>query len=253
MPNPYSLTTVILTKNSVREIGELVQAAKRESEQVIVLDDYSEDGIERFAKEQEIFLLRHALENDFAAHRNSVFPSVTSEWVLFLDADELPTRGFWTELKQKIGENTYDAFFIKRQNRFLGKELRYGEAGGKLLVRAAKTRLGAGKWQRAVHEVWRVDSALTGTIQESVIHQQPESVAAFIGKLHRYAQLEQPVRPGLSASQCIFEVCVYPTGKFLWNLRAKQAWRDGFPGLALAWLMSYYSAIVRIQQYEKTI
>jgi len=253
MPSPSSLTTVILTKNSTLELEPLLQVASKYSDQILLLDDFSEDDIHGLAKKWKAQVVQHTLNGDFAAHRNSIYPSVTSEWVLFLDADELPGEDFWIELTQGITTNIFEAFYLIRRNRFLGKELKYGEAGEKKLLRVAKTAVGRNRWQRAVHETWNVNSSKVGVLQSVVLHRQPVSVSEFIAKLNSYSILEQSVRPGLSAAKCCLQLALFPPGKFLWNVLAQQAWRDGLAGLALAWLMSYYSAIVRIQQYEKTL
>lgn len=231
----------------------VLERASQHSDQVLLLDDYSRDDIHTLAKKWKAHVFEHALNSDFAAHRNSIFPSVTSDWVLFLDDDEAPTLEFWSELRETLEADQYEALYIRRRNTFLGKELRFGEAGEKKLLRVAKTTVGRRRWERAVHEVWEVQTSKTGTLRSIVLHRQPQSVTEFIAKLNRYSMLEQSVRPGLSAAGCWFQLAVFPPGKFLWNLLVKEAWRDGFAGLALAWLMSYYSAIVRIQQYEKSL
>lgn len=253
MRSSPTLTTVILTKNSVSELEVVLEQASTHSDQVLLLDDFSEDDISALAKKWKAQVFQHALAGDYATHRNSIFPQVTTEWVLFLDSDEIPTLGFWDELQDAISTDSYDAFYISRRNQFLGKELRFGEAGEKKLLRVAKIAVGENHWKRAVHEVWEVETTRVGTLESIVLHTQPQSVTAFIAKLNNYSELEQSVRPELSAASCWLQLALFPPGKFVWNVVFKQAWRDGFAGLALAWLMSYYSAIVRIQQYEKTV
>lgn len=255
MSEVSTLTTVILTKNQAQQVAPLLEQASLWSDQVVVLDDFSEDiqELKDRAKEHNAEIVQHALQDDFAAHRNAVFPAVRGVWTLFLDADELPQPEFWQELRSLIATEKYDALWIRRRNIFLGRTLRYGEAGEKQLLRAARTKVGVDRWRRAVHEVWDIPQSRQGWLQTYVEHQQPESLLSFVRKLNHYAELEQSVRPRLGTISFLLQFALYPTGKFFWNYILKLGFLDGFPGFALAFLMSYYSSIVRIQQYEKTL
>jgi glycosyltransferase involved in cell wall biosynthesis len=249
------LTTVILTKNESSSVAELFSQAEKWSDQVIFLDDYSDDikSLREMMQSSKGAIFQHALNGDYAAHRNSVLGEIASEWTLFLDADELPKPEFWEEVMEIIQKTSHDAFFLRRRNVFLGRELKYGEAGEKHLLRLARTSLGKNAWKRAVHERWEVPTDSMGTIQALVLHRQPESLKAFVEKLNRYAVLEGKARKKQTVSAVVFELFTYPLGKFLWNFIVKQGFRDGFPGFSLAFLMSYYSLIVRVLQYEKTL
>lgn len=255
VPAHILLTTVILTKNESSKISALLQQADKWSDQLLLLDDFSDDiqQLQGLVTGTKAKIIQHSVNNDFASHRNSIFSEVKGEWTLFLDADELPQPGFWEEVYTSIQEGEHDAYFVTRSNIFLGRKLRFGEAGKKRLLRLAQTTLGKGKWRRAVHEVWQVSASSVGSIRSPLTHRQPESLKAFVAKLNYYAQQEMVVRKSQSRREIFLEVACFPLGKFLWNYCIKQGFRDGFPGFALAFLMSYYSLIVRVQQYEKTL
>lgn len=255
-PNIPGLTTVMLTRNSTAVVEPLLKAAARNSQEVILLDDFSSDEIEKLAARYGAVIIRHAVDQNFAEHRNFALNSVKTTWTLFLDADELPTPGFWEELRAWLADDKKaqaSALQIRRRNVFLGRTLRYGEAGETFLLRAAKTKSGKGRWQRAVHETWNVPGGADMRMNAFVVHQAPVSVADFVAKLNSYSQIEARIRPHLSALRLLLELAVFPPGKFLWNFFWKQGFRDGFPGFSLAVLMSYYSAIERIQQYEASL
>lgn len=83
-----SLAILILTKNEEINIVDVVQNAKKCTDEVIVIDSGSTDRTVELAKAQGAKVAFRAWDDDFAAQRNFALEQTEADWVLYLDADE---------------------------------------------------------------------------------------------------------------------------------------------------------------------
>lgn len=236
--------------------GETDLLAKRlpeisQANEIIVLEDPStfSEQTKKLAKQFGAKVFEHQVSGDFAAHRNSVFSHIKSEWTLFLDQDESVSVELWQEIRAVIQDSKFDSFSIPRRDIFLGQQLRFGETGNISLVRLALTAKGKNTWERAIHETWNAPGQV-GTLSKPLIHRPHASIQSFLQKLHTYAALEPGVRVPLSQTKVLWEVLVYPVAKLAKAIIWQQGWRDGVAGWIHAFLMAYYSLIVRVFCWE---
>lgn len=80
------------------------------SYEIVVLDDYSDDPltihtITTLANDRKIYLVDHALNNDFAAHKNYLNIHCSGDWIFQLDADEIISDDFLFNLPHLIEAN----------------------------------------------------------------------------------------------------------------------------------------------------
>lgn len=245
-----TLAVVILTHNSVELLTPHMKEYLKWVDQIIFVDNYSQDAIQDLADQCQATVLTRALKDDFAQQRNSAFSKIHTDWTFFLDADEYAPPKLWHEIQVAIQSGEFEAFSVPRRDWFLGRFLKYGETGHISLLRLAKTSIGKNTWQRPVHEVWKVNTSRIGRLSSVLEHTPHPTVSAFLNKLHWYASLEASSRKKYSRWQIWGEMIVFPIGKFLYNYVWRQGWRDGKPGCIHALLMSYYSLITRVYLYE---
>ena len=99
-----NLSVIILTHNEENNIEACIQSANF-ADEILVIDDNSDDKTVYLAQQNGAKVISHALNNDFAAQRNFALSSATHDWVLFLDADERITEPLAKEIKQIIQNN----------------------------------------------------------------------------------------------------------------------------------------------------
>lgn len=249
-----SLSVVILHRNQSSQVATLVASIPDWVQEVVVIDDDSLPEHLSRLRSLPARVISHPLQSNFAQQRNFALDQVTGEWTLFLDADEQPTPEFFSQLHQLLTQplsESVSAYSLVRHQAFLGRVLQYGDAGKQRIIRLGQTQAGQGGWQRPVHEVWQWPRQEVEQSNLVLIHHNARDITEFFAKLNTYASLEHQARPKPSLSSLIFQLLIYPLGKFLFNYLWKGGIFDGFPGLAHAWSMSYYSAITRIFLYEK--
>ena len=264
MPNQPSLSLIILHRNQVDQLLQLCQHIPSWVEEILIVDDYSESSDWKRLKNQavkdlRIRLVRRALAGDFASQRNFALTQAVGEWSLFLDADEAPQTNFWETIFHAIqihnnpNTQTKNFYTLIRHQFFMNQVLTHGDGGNQKIVRLGKTKLGQKLWIRKVHEVWNVPASQIDNLPAIIQHQNYTDFFDWLAKLNMYAQLEADARSESESGSLILQLLIYPLGKFLYNYLWKFGIFDGFPGLAHTFSMSYYSAILRISQYENKL
>jgi len=215
-------------------------------EEIIIVEDVPKAALRKSGK---ITIFSRPLAQDYAKQRNWALEKAKSEWTLFLDDDEVPSKNFFPKLWELLSKNEHSVIALKRNQVFAGKTLKHGDGGTQSLVRIAKTKESQGKWQGGVHEVWYLPDRFVADDLIIDHHNEP-SLSDFLGRLHKYAKLDALERGTLPFSNLCFEFFLFPPAKFIFNYFLREGFRDGFAGFIHAWSMSYYSAIIRVYQYE---
>lgn len=195
----------------------------------------------------EILVIEEEQITNFAQVRNQALTKAKHEWVLFLDSDEVISPDSVNEIKEIVNENRLDGVYLRRQDIFYNKPLRFGEAGRIKLLRMGKKSKMA--WNRPVHEVVAID----GLVEESnirLLHYAHSSIDEFINSVINYAYLEAKYRLDQKMSFSSFQMIFYPPAKFIFNYIIKLGFPDGWRGLCYAMVMSLHSLAVRVFQYE---
>jgi len=251
------ISAVILTKNEEKNIVPCIKSLWW-CDEIIVIDDYSTDKtikkiqnakclpVRRAGKSQnknvKLKIIKRHLNGDFATQRNFGLNKAKGEWVLFVDADEKATPALATEIKKKISKTRCNGFYLKRQDFWAGKWLKYGETGNIKLLRLGKKS--AGKWKRPIHEFWEIKGKI-GTLKNPLLHYSHSTVSEFISDINFYTDLNAKFFYQQKVKSSLWQIIVYPLGKFFINYFLKRGFLDGLPGFVFALLMSFHSFLTR--------
>jgi glycosyltransferase involved in cell wall biosynthesis len=247
------LTTVILTKNEERNIKECLESVKF-SDEIIVLDDYSNDRTVEIAKNFNVRIVRRNLNGDFSAQRNYGLSLAKGDFILFLDADERISNDLKNEIVYFINNplKTYDGYTLKRKDVIWNHEFNFGENGRTKLLRLAKKK--AGLWKRKVHEVWSIKGN-TYTFKNPLYHYPHPNLREYVSEINRYSQLHAEANLKEKKKSSIFKIIHYPILKFVNTYIIKLGFLDGIYGFIVALLMSVHSYLawskLWIMQKEK--
>ncbi|MBP9669896.1 glycosyltransferase family 2 protein [Candidatus Woesebacteria bacterium] len=183
---------------------------------------------------------------DFAEARNKELEKAKTPWVLFVDTDEIITKELEAEIEGAVRADQYNAYYIKRRDVFLGRELKHGETGKAHFIRLA--RKGYGKWVRPVHEEW-VGQGRVGTLSHPLIHHSHPSISSFLDKINLYSTLDAEYRYKSGVKSSLWKIAVYPIAKFKLNYLLRLGFMDGVPGLIIAMMMSFHSYLTWTKLY----
>ncbi|WKZ70199.1 MAG: glycosyltransferase [Melioribacteraceae bacterium] len=83
-----TISLSMIVKNEEQHLEECLQSVKDVVDEIIVVDTGSNDNTIKIAESCGASVYHHKWSNDFSEARNFSLSKVTSDWVLYLDADE---------------------------------------------------------------------------------------------------------------------------------------------------------------------
>lgn len=118
---------ILLSFNSEETLGATLARARLVSNEIFVVDSYSQDKTVELARASGAVVVQHPFEN-YGAQRNWAIDNlpITKSWQLHLDADEWIDDKLLSEIQQLREDSEYSAFFLPRYVRFLGRVIRHG-------------------------------------------------------------------------------------------------------------------------------
>jgi len=242
------ISAVVLTKNEEKNIKECLEGLGF-CDEVIVVDDNSDDRTREIAKEFGARVFVRALDGDFAAQRNYALRQAQGDWALFVDADERVSPALASEITNyTLHITNYSGFYLKRKDYFLGRWLKHGETANVKLLRLAKKN--AGRWKRKVHEFWAIEKGRVGELKNPLLHFPHPTISQFLEQINEYTSLDayQFYKEGQRCQ--LWQMFIYPPAKFLQNYFFGLGFLDGFPGLVMALMMSLHSLTTRVKLWE---
>lgn len=239
------ISAVVLARNEEQNITGCL-AGLGWCDEILVIDDNSEDKTAEFAQKQGAKVIAHPLEGDFARQRNFGLSLAKGDWVLFVDADERVSPKLAGEIKKAISRSSdSNGFFVRRIDFFLGHWLKHGEIGGLRLCRLAKKN--SGKWERAVDEIWEV-TGKTKSLENPLQHYSHSDLTEFLTSINQRTSANAVVFFE-EKRKLTFLDFFKPLAKFIWNYFFLLGFLDGPAGFVFAVMMSLHSFMVRGKLY----
>lgn len=145
-----SITISILTKNEEENIISVINNAKKCTDKILIIDSGSSDKTVELAESVGAKVVYRRWDDDFSAQRNFALDKVSTEWILYLDADERLNSELIVAIKEQIAKNDNVQYKIKRKSVAFGRAFNYGVLKPDFVARLFKTK--HVKWVNKVHE-----------------------------------------------------------------------------------------------------
>lgn len=277
------VTVLLAVRNEEPNIRRCLSALAP-AQRVIVADSHSTDRTAAIAAEFGAEVVQFAYTGGYPKKRQWVLDTVplTTEWVLFLDADEEVPTALWGEIAAATADpRSPNGFFVVKGFHFLGRRFRFGgfSFAAVLLVRRGKARFErlvddpAGALDMEVHERVIVDGPL-GRLKTPLIHDDFKGLEAYLDRHNRYSTWEARLRHQFLTTGAYGEAQIKPRlfGNaqerrrffkklairvpcesllwFLYHYVVRCGFLEGRPGLIASRIRSDYIAAVRAKLYE---
>lgn len=166
-------------------------------DEVVVVDGGSADGTVAALGREGISAITRPFaaqrrNRDFAAQRNFALEHVTAEWVLELDADEVPSKPFLSGIRtiaQQCAASGVDVVGLARLN-FHDSQLQSGP-GYRGLDYQYRLHARAARWRGAVHEVLHGDRGrIELDLTDGHFIQHMKTEARFLERNALYREIE---------------------------------------------------------------
>lgn len=246
------LTLAVITYNEEHNIVRLLDSLGDLVDEIIIVDSYSTDRTKEIVLQQyhkaKFFEKKF---NGYGEQKNYALTLCSNDWVLFLDADEVPN----VELKNSIKHITslhnpefciYKAKFNNHLGTHLIKHGGWGTVSRERLFRKDSAKYSNDK----VHE-YLVTDKKAGNLEGKLDHYTYRSIHCHVSKINKYSDMmaEKMFENGKRIKR--FKVIVSPVFEFVKVFIFKFGFLDGFAGYYVAKTMSYYTFLKYIKLREK--
>jgi glycosyltransferase involved in cell wall biosynthesis len=277
------LTVLLAAKNEAVNLPKCLVALGL-AERVIVLDSHSTDATAKIAEAHGAEVAQFHYKGGYPKKRQWALDNltITTEWVFFLDADEVVPDSLWTEIATAVSDtNVCDAYLIRKGFHFLGKPMRYGgfSHSAVLLMRTGKGRFEhlfddvADGLDMEIHERVIVDGRV-GHLTVPLIHEDFKGLEAYITRHNKYSTWEARLRHRYLKTSVYGKSTIMPRlfGNsqerrrflkaliirlpfeqhlwFLYHYFIRFGFLEGKPGLIACQIRASYIAQVRAKLYE---
>jgi len=197
------ITVLIAAKNEELNISKCLTALS-DFASVVVIDSCSTDRTAIIAAQLGADVVNFSYDGGYPKKRQWALDTldIKTPWVLLLDADEVASPQFISELRAVVSQKeTSDGYLITKGFHFLGKRFRFGgfSHAAVLLFRTGKARFehlideASDVLDMEVHERLIVDGTVA-EIEAPLIHEDFKGLEAYVSRHNKYSTWEARVR-----------------------------------------------------------
>ncbi len=248
-----SLTVITLAKNEERNIRDCLASAQF-ADELIVIDDCSEDGTAAIAAEMGAQVYRRAMNGDYAAQYNYAVDKATCDWILIVDADERVTDELRQEIMDAVQANDQVGYELPHINYIFGEPLWHGgwypNYGLRLFPR------GSVQHEGLVHSQM-VHNLQLRRLKNPYLHYPYPTWERYFKKFDVYTTLT--AKDKYAKGQRVWfvnDLVIRPFFAFFRMYILKPGWRDGRMGFIMAafhgaYTMTKYAKLYTLQKEKE--
>lgn len=240
------LTVIILTRNEKNNIEAGIQTAKF-ADEIIVVDSGSEDNTIELAEKAGAKVFLHPFEG-FAAQRNFGLQQVTTDWVMYLDADERITKEAARQIQKAVEYNEQCYYDIKRINFIFGQKQDHGAHRPDYPKRLFPTD--SVTWEGVVHESPCVNLPKK-RISDPLEHHTYSNWEMYFDKFNQYTTLMADKMQQEGKKAGLSDMTIRPLFAFFRAYVIWQGFRDGLLGFIMSVIHAQYTFTKYIKLYYK--
>lgn len=240
--------------NTFSEESNISQAIKsvRWADEVIVCDMYSTDKTVQIAEKLGAKVVYHKYTGYVEPARNYAISCCSGEWILILDADEQIPASLGQLLGQIVSKELAANFVeIPRKNLIFGKWMKASMWWPDYHIRFF--RKGAVTWRDEIHSkplTVGVGMNLPAESRWAILHQNYDSVGAFIERMNRYTAIQASELSSKKVRTVWTDFITKPASEFMSRYFAERGFEDGLHGLALSLLQASSVLVVYLKLWE---
>lgn len=182
------ISAVILTKDSEKLLVDSLEGVKFCNE-VIVVDAGSKDRTVEIARSKGAKVVFSEAGN-YAHSRNLGLRSASSDWILYVDTDEIVSSELARNIKKAVaGSDKFSAYKLRRKNFYFGKhEWPYIEKLERLFKKEALKN-----WYGKIHESPIVEGKV-GILDGYLFHYTHRDLFSMVEKTLEWSKIEAELR-----------------------------------------------------------
>lgn len=244
-----TITVALIVKNEDNHLQSCLETVQSWADEIIILDSGSTDKTEAIARQFTDKFFVNIEWPGFGKQRQLAQEYITSDYVLWLDADERVTPELKEEIKKVISANQPNvAYKVNRLSDAFGKEIHYSGWSPDWVLRLYRTN--EAQYNDAlVHEkVVTPDSVSVKKLKGSLLHFTYNDLHHYINKTTGYLKAWTDEREGKKKSGLSIAL-IHALSCFVKMYIIKRGFLDGKYGFILAWLATHSTFMKYIDLY----
>lgn len=235
-----TITVIIPTFNEENYLHDCLHSVSF-ANQIIIIDSYSTDKTLEIASKFNCEIMQRKFDN-FSNQKNEAIKVATSDWILFIDADERVTEKLKYEILEILKQSKHGAYKIKFPHFYMNRFLYHTE---NKVVRFVKNK--NIRFEGEVHEKL-LHSGTVGLLKNFMIHYTYKGLFSYIKKKDSYAWFQAKMAKDRNKSANYINLIFKPFYRFFHTYIIRRGFLDGVPGLAVATIDAYgvFSRYVKI-------
>lgn len=242
------LSVAIITFNEEYILKQNLETVQDIADEIVIVDSFSTDNTPEIAKNfPKVKFIQKKFEG-FGTQKNYTIDQCSSEWILFVDADEIIDETCKNHIQNIVNQSKseYNLYRCVFDNYIFGKKLRFGDNPNKIKF----FRKGHGRYtEDIVHEVIETKEPV-GKLSGRIKHYSIRSISYHIGKLNLYSDKMAQLRNTNHKKSSVFKIVLSPIFRFLWIYIFRLGILDGLGGLYMAASESFYTYLKYMKLYE---
>jgi glycosyltransferase involved in cell wall biosynthesis len=234
----YPVSVIIPAHNESQHIAAALGSVSWAAEHIVV-DSFSTDDTKAIAEKLGAKVWQRAYTGP-ADQKNWAIPQATYPWVILLDADERVTPELAEEIQHWLAQTDipYDAFWIGRQNYFMGKKINYSGWQNDAVVRLIRRDV-CRYDDKQVHEEIKTQGIRVSRLRYRLDHFTYKSLDHFLEKMQRYARWSALDHAQKTGSITAYHLLLKPGFRFIKHFVLQRGFLDGLTGLIVSAIMAW--------------
>ncbi len=240
-----TLSVAMIVKNEAQDLAQCLDSVKDWADEIVILDSGSTDETEQIARRYGAKFYQHTDWQGFGKQRQLAQQYVTSDYVLWLDADERVSDELRHSIQQAVQQNQLNAVYqLPRLSEVFGRQIRYSGWYPDYVVRLYQTQF-AKYGDELVHE--KVHYPATAEVKKlngDLYHYTYKDIHHYLVKSASYAKAWATQREAQGKTASLFDGVTHALGCFVKMYLLKAGFLDGKQGFLLA-VLSAHSTFVK--------
>jgi len=235
-----TVCAAIIARDAADTIERCLLSLQWADSLLVVVDDRTRDATAELARSIGARVELHSFE-DYARQRNAALRIADSDWVLFVDSDEVATPELAEEVRYITGlyEGAAPGYWIPRRNIILGRWVRHAGWSPDYQMRLLRRADASYREDRIVHEL--VDlKGQAGYLRNPLLHYNYSTLGEFMERQRHYARMEAVNRLRQEVRIKPQNYILQPWRQFWRRYVTLEGYREGWLGLLLSALLGYY-------------
>lgn len=246
-----NISAVIVVKDKPSHLMKVIESVNDLVKEIIIIDIGIETTLrEELKKNKLIRIIQIKDEVPYVELiRNRTKDFAKSDYVFFLDPDEIVSPGLKTIIKTNL--SSCDYFKIPRKNIIFGRWIKHSRWWPDYQARLFKKN--KVEWPKIIHrqpKLSGVGFTIDAKEELALLHHNYQNIDEYLSKFRRYAKYEAKEIFDSKKELTFSNAFSRALNEFISRYFAGEGYKDGSQGLVLAFLQMFYYLIVYFYYLE---